>query len=47
VELEEKDTTRVANLFAERQKKIVFDILITPKDNGSVEYQYTNFRKII
>ena len=47
LELEEKDTRRVAKLFADGEKKIVFDILITPKDNGSIEYKYTNFRKII
>ena len=47
VELEEKDTVNVSKLFADREKKIMFDISITPKDNGSVEYKYTNFRKII
>ena len=47
VELEEKDTVNVSKLFAYGEKKIMFDISITPKDNGSVEYKYTNFRKII
>jgi hypothetical protein len=47
VELEKKDTANVAKLFADGEKKIMFDILMTPKDNGSVEYKYTNFRKII
>ena len=47
VELEEKDTVNVAKLFTDGEKKIMFDILMTPKDNGSVEYKYTNFRKII
>lgn len=47
VELEKKDTANVSKLFADGEKKIMFDILMTPKDNGSVEYKYTNFRKII
>lgn len=47
LELEEKDTANVTKLFADGEKKIMFDISITSKDDGSVEYKYTNFRKII